>query len=65
MRGRALVDTSSGERFTYAEINARTNQTAHMLLDLGVRPGDRVAVLLMNGAPCFESFFACAKIVAV
>ena len=61
----ALVDTNSGERFTYAEINARTNQTAHMLLDLGVRPGDRVAVLLMNGAPCIESYFACAKIGAV
>ena len=61
----ALVDTSSGERFTYAEINARTNQTAHMLRGLGVRPGDRVAVLLMNGTACFESFFACAKIGAV
>ena len=32
----ALVDTASGERFTYAEINARVNKTASMLLGMGV-----------------------------
>lgn len=61
----ALVDTASGERFTYAEINARVNKTASMLLGMGVEPGDRVALLLMNGTPFYEAYFACAKIGAV
>ncbi len=60
-----LVDIGSGERFSYAEINARTNRVANMLRGLGIRPGDRVALLLMNGAPFFEAYFACAKIGAV
>lgn len=60
-----LVDTGSGERFTYAQINARVNQTANMLLGLRVKPGDRVALLLMNGTPFYEAYFACAKIGAV
>jgi acyl-CoA synthetase (AMP-forming)/AMP-acid ligase II len=60
-----LVDAGSGERFTYAEINARTNRAANMLLHLGVQPGDRVALLLMNGTAFFECYFACAKVGAV
>ncbi len=58
----ALVDTASGERFTYAEINSRVNQAASMLLSQGVQPGERVALLLMNGTPFYEVYFACAKI---
>jgi acyl-CoA synthetase (AMP-forming)/AMP-acid ligase II len=61
----ALVDTGSGDRFTYAEINARTNRTANMLVAQGVQPGDRVALLMINGTPFFEAYFACAKIGAV
>ena len=61
----ALVDTGSGQRFTYSQINARTNRAANMLTGLGVKPGDRVALLLMNGVPYFEGYFACAKIGAV
>lgn len=60
-----LVDTGSGERFSYAEINTRTNRAANMLLHLGVKPGDRVALLLMNGTAFFECYFACAKVGAV
>lgn len=64
-RMEALVDTGSGERFTYAEINARANQAANMLMGQGVEPGDRVALLLMNGSAFFECYFACAKIGSV
>ncbi len=60
-----LVETATGRRFSYREINASTNRTAHMLTSLGVRPGERVALLMMNGAAFFECYFACAKIGAV
>lgn len=61
----ALVDTGSGARYTYAQVNTRINRTAHMLIGLGVKPGDRVALLLMNGAPFYEVYLACAKLGAV
>jgi feruloyl-CoA synthase len=34
--------------FTYPEMNRRVNQLAHSLLSLGLRKGDKVAVLLEN-----------------
>ena len=59
------VDPASGRRFDYAELNARANRTAHALTRLGVRRGDRVALLAFNCPEFFESFFALAKIGAV
>jgi acyl-CoA synthetase (AMP-forming)/AMP-acid ligase II len=55
----------NGRRFDYRHLNARCNQVAHALRGSGVKPGDRVALLLMNGAEFIESFFAVAKIGAV
>jgi len=61
----ALVEVERGRRFTYAELNARANRAADVFRGLGVRPGERVALLLMNGVEFVESFFALAKIGAV
>ena len=61
----ALFDVAQDRRFTYTELNARTNQVAHGLLSLGVRKGDRVALLMMNSHEFVSSFFAVAKIGAV
>jgi acyl-CoA synthetase (AMP-forming)/AMP-acid ligase II len=61
----AMVDTGPGERYTYSEINFRVNRAANMLTRLGVKPGDRIALLLMNGTTFYEAYFACAKIGAV
>ena len=44
----AYVDSSSGLRLTFNELNERTNRLANSLLELGVLPGDRVALALMN-----------------
>jgi len=52
-------------RFSYRELNARCNRIAQALLKLGVKKGDRVALLLMNGSEYVESFFAVAKIGAI
>lgn len=61
----AIVDVASGRRFTFAEFNARSNQTASVLQSLNVRKGDRVGLLLMNGPEFVETFFALAKMGAV
>jgi O-succinylbenzoate-CoA ligase len=60
-----VVDHHSGRRFTYAEVDARCNRAANAFTGLGVRPGDRVALLLMNGPEFIESFFAIAKLGAI
>ena len=61
----AYVDSESGDRLTYRELNEGANRTAHFVEELGVRPGDRVGLLLMNSVEFVESFFALAKIGAV
>ena len=61
----AVYEVEKDRRFTYREVNERCNQTANALLDQGVRAGDRVGLLLMNGIEFFESFFAIAKLGAV
>ena len=58
----AYVDSQSGLRLTFQELNARTNQVAHVLLDLGVQKGDRVGIMMMNSAEFIEAYFAIAKI---
>lgn len=49
------------QRTTYAELNRRVNCVANSLLKMGLRKGDRVALLLHNGPEFFETYFACAK----
>jgi O-succinylbenzoate-CoA ligase len=61
----AVVEVERGQRTSYAELNTRVNRLAHALIDQGVRPGDRLAVLLMNGIEYLECYFAAAKIGAV
>ena len=57
----AIVDVATGERYTYRELNERTNQVANTLLGLGLRAGDRVGCLMSNRSRHAESYFACAK----
>ena len=58
----ALVEAESGRRFTYSELNARTNRLANGLIDAGISPGDRIGILLMNSSEFIETFFATAKL---
>ncbi|MBS24514.1 MAG: 2-succinylbenzoyl-CoA synthetase [Gammaproteobacteria bacterium] len=58
----AYVDSKSGLRLTFQELNSRTNRLANSLLSLGVKRGDRVALALMNSAEFLEAYFAVAKI---
>ncbi len=61
----ALVEPGTGRRWTYSEYNAGINKAANMFLDLGVTPGDRVAILMQNSIEFMQSFFALAKIGAI
>jgi len=47
--------------FTYPELNKRVNKLAHSLLSLGLKKGDKVAVLLENSIEIVEVYLATAK----
>lgn len=63
--GNRLAVVNRHKRFTYKEMNRRCNRLANALRDHGVRPGDRVASLLMNGHEQLELIFAVAKLGAI
>ena len=58
----AYIDSGSGLRLTFTELNTRCNQLANALLASGVEPGDRVALLMMNSPEFMSAYFAIAKI---
>ncbi|KWV93165.1 class I adenylate-forming enzyme family protein [Erythrobacter sp. YT30] len=53
------------QRLTYAELNQRVENLAHWLLAQGIIPGDRVAILLTDGAPYLTTLLACGRIGAI
>lgn len=62
----ALFDAQNGmQPLTYREWNERVNQTAHLLRDIGVARGDRVAALAQNCVDLLDLWFACAKLGAI
>ncbi len=54
-----------GRGLTYAELDDRVTRLAHALADRGVRTGDRVAVLALNGTEVWESYLAGVRLGAV
>jgi fatty-acyl-CoA synthase len=62
----ALIDTlHAGREITYREWNRAANRTARFLCALGVKKGDRVAVLSMNCVEYLDVWFACGKLGAI
>ena len=57
----ALVYVPTGERFTYAEMDARAVRMAGAWHSLGLRKGDRVALLADNRPEILDAFFAAPK----
>ena len=51
-----------GSTLTYQQLDRRVNQFAHALHGLGVRPGDRVAVVLPNMPQLIIAYYAILKI---
>lgn len=52
-------------RYTFKEFQERTNRMAHALLKLGVKKGDRVAVLMNNSHRYMELYFSIPKCGAI
>lgn len=48
-------------QWTYGEVNANANRLAHAVFDIGLRKGDRVAILLSNSIHSLEVDFALIK----
>ncbi len=44
----AVIMAGSGQRITFAELDAEANRLAHVLFDAGLRPGDHIAFMLEN-----------------
>lgn len=59
----ACVDGS--QRLTWAELAARVDNLAGWLMGRGVAPGDRVAILLTDGAPYLTTLLAASRIGAI
>lgn len=49
------------KRFTYGQINNRVNKLSNALLDLGIKKGEKVAILFYNSPQYIESYFAVIK----
>ncbi|MER5391635.1 amino acid adenylation domain-containing protein [Saccharopolyspora sp. NPDC002686] len=57
----SIAVTFGDERLTYEELNARANQLAHHLIDLGVGPEQLVALALPRSAELVVSLLAVLK----
>ena len=51
-----------GEALTYSELDSRANRLARYLLDLGVGPGERVALLLDDAVRAYVGMLAVLKV---
>jgi len=54
-----------GKRYTFSQLNERVSRLASALLNLGIKKGDRVAMLQVNCNQCVEAYFATAKLGAI
>jgi long-chain acyl-CoA synthetase len=60
--GSKLAVLMGEERMTYAELHAASNQVANALRSLGVRPADRVAMMLPNVPQFAVIYFGILKV---
>jgi len=61
----AIHDLQTGRKFTYADVDARTDRLAAAFAGLCIAKGDRVGLLAPNCAEYFELQFACGRLGAI
>jgi len=64
-QGRKKYLLFNDEKHTYSEINKRANRLAHLLINKGLKKGDRVALMMENCPNFFVSFFGILKTGAI
>ena len=57
----AAVMAGTGETISYGELERRSAQLAHILRDVGLRPGDTVALLTENSLRALEVYWAALR----
>ncbi|QBG95887.1 amino acid adenylation domain-containing protein [Xanthomonas oryzae] len=57
----AVALECDGQRLHYSELNARANQLAHLLLQLGIGPDERVAICVQRSAQLIIGLLAILK----
>ncbi len=57
----AVVVDSTGETISHHELDARSNQLAHLFRRSGLKRGDGVALLMENNIECFEAMWAALR----
>src|SRR5947209_17990863 len=62
---RLAIETVDGERISYGDLIARAGQTANVLVDSGVKPGDRVAAQTEKSVPGLVLYLATVRAGAV
>jgi acyl-CoA synthetase (AMP-forming)/AMP-acid ligase II len=53
------------QRLTYGQMQERANRLARALIEMGVKPGDRVGIFQINCFQFVEMFYAIAKVGAI
>jgi len=62
----ALLETATGQRYTYKQLNERANRLASFCHNkLGIQKGDRVSILAQNSVVYLDLFYGLAKIGAI
>src|SRR5689334_15618746 len=62
---RPFIETPDGTRISYSDAHALSGRMASLLVGLGVRPGDRVAVQVDKSAEALLLDLACVRAGAV
>src|SRR6201987_160000 len=62
---RLAIETHDGERITYGDLIARAGQFANVLVERGVKPGDRVAVQVEKSVANLVLYLATVRAGAV
>ncbi|MGA4797603.1 AMP-binding protein [Streptomyces lavendulocolor] len=60
-----VEEDGTGTRLSFAELRTRSDRVANWLRGLGVRPGDRIVVMLGNQVELWETALAAMKLRAV
>ncbi|MGI4815709.1 MAG: acyl-CoA synthetase [Janthinobacterium lividum] len=57
----AVIMAASGQRITFAELEARSNQAAHLLRQIGLQAGDHIAVMMENNLRYYEVYWGAQR----